>query len=251
MRCRLFFALCCLPTCAGLAAAQSDKPLKVAVLTPAFGIRDNKAGYEAFPKWLEANYRVQVSLVVPADRKTIPDLEKAAECDVVLTGLTNVELDEQTSAAVLGLYASKPLVGLRRCHHGARFKVPKGSAVDSQKYGLATFGATFASHQDREKLRPREGQADHPFLKGLKVADLHPKENPYGHKATDDLSVILESTAGDPQVWTRTHPTSKQRIVYAIHDGHDLGRSEPVRTLVARAIFWAASADEDAYRKTP
>ena len=248
MKCKLLFALCCFLTCASFASAQSDKLLKVAILTPAFGIRDNKAGYEAFPKWLEANYRVQVTLIVPADRKTIPDIEKAAKADVVLTGLTHVELDEKTSAAVLGLYASKPLVGLRRCHHGAGFKVPKGSAVDSQKYGMATFGATFAGHL-QEKLRPREGRADHPILKGLVVADLHPKENLYVHKATDDLSVVLESTGGEPQVWTRTHPTSKQRIVYAIHDGHDLGRSEPVRTLIAQAIFWAASVDEGAYRK--
>jgi hypothetical protein len=82
------------PTLLTLFAASSaradDKkpPLRVAILTPAFGIRDNKAGYEALPKWLEANYRVEVTLIVPADRKTIPDLEKAAEADVVLTGLT-------------------------------------------------------------------------------------------------------------------------------------------------------------------
>ena len=46
-----------------------------------------------------------------------------------------------------------------------------------------------------------------------------------------------------------THPTSKQRIVYAIHDGRDLGRSEPVRTLIAGALFWAVGVNEDAYRK--
>jgi len=231
-------------------ARADDKkpPLKVAILTPAFGIRDNKAGYEAFPKWLEANYRVQVTLIVPADRKTIPDLEKATEAEVILTGLTHVELDEKQSEAVLKLYASKPLVGMRRSHHGAGFKVPKGSAVDSQKYGQATFGATFAEHL-QGKLRPREGQANHPILKGLTVADLYPKEHLYVHKSLNDPSVILESASGEPQVWTRTHPTSKQRIVYAIHDGHDLGRSEPVRTLIARAIFWAANADENAYRK--
>lgn len=248
MKCKLLFALCCLLTCVRFASAQSDRPLKVAILTPAFGIRDNKAGYEAFPKWLEANYRVQVTLIVPTDRKTIPDIQKAAEADVVLTGLTHVELDEKTSAAVLGLYASKPLVGMRRCHHAAGFKVSKGSAVDSQKYGLATFGATFADHL-QEKLRPREGQAGHPILKGLTAADLYPREHLYRHKVTNDLSVILESTSGEPQLWTRTHPISKQRIVYAIHDGHDLGRSEPVRTLITQAIFWAASADTDAYRK--
>jgi hypothetical protein len=248
MKCKLLFAFLCLLTWARFASAQADKPLKVAILTPAFGIRDNKSGYEAFPKWLEANYRVQVKLIVPADRKTIPNIEKAAEADVVLTGLTHVELDEKTSGAVLGLYASKPLVGLRRCHHGAGFKVPKGSAVDSQKYGLATFGATFADHL-QEKLRPREPQADHPILKGLTVADLYPKEHLYRHKAATDLSVILESTSGEPQAWTRTHPISKQRIVYAIHDGHDLGRSEPIRTLIAQAILWAAGADADAYRK--
>jgi hypothetical protein len=243
-------ALFCLLNYAGFAAAQSDKPMKIAILTPAFGIRDNQIGYEAFPKWLEANYRVQVTLIVPTDRKTIPDIERAADADVVLTGLTHVELDEKTSAAVLGLYASKPLVGLRRCHHGAGFKVPKGSAVDSQKYGLATFGATFADHL-QEKLRPREGQADHPILKRITVADLYPKEHLYRHKTTNDLSVILESTSGEPQVWTRAHPVSKQRIVYAIHDGHDLGRSEAVRTLIAQAIFWAAGADESSYRKKP
>jgi hypothetical protein len=249
MKCKLLFALLCLLTCASVAAAQSDQPLKVAILTPAFGIRDNKAGYEAFPKWLEANYRVQVTLIVPTDRKMIPDLEKAAEADVVLTGLTHVELDEKQSDAVLKLYASKPLVGLRRCHHGSGFKLPKGAAVNSQTYGPATFGATFADHL-QEKLRPREGQADHPILKGLTVADLYPKEHLYVHKSLDDLSVVLEAASGEPQVWTRTHPTSKQRIVYAIHDGHDLGRSEPVRTLIARAIFWAAGVNEDAYRKT-
>ncbi len=250
MKCKRLFALFCLLAWASFAPAQSDKPLKVAILTPAFGIRDNKAGYEAFPKWLEANYRVQVTLIVPADRKTIPGIEKAADADVILTGLTHVELDAKQSDAVLNLYASKPLVGMRRCHHGAGFKVPKGSAVDSQKYGQATFGATFVNHL-QEKLRPREGQADHPILKGLTVADLYPREHLYVHRSLNDLSVVLESTSGEPQLWTRTHPISKQRIVYAIHDGHDLGRSEPVRTLIARAIFWAANADENAYRKKP
>jgi hypothetical protein len=46
-----------------------------------------------------------------------------------------------------------------------------------------------------------------------------------------------------------THPTSEKRIVYAIHDGHDLGRSEPVRILIARAILRAAGVNEDAYWK--
>ena len=241
MKCKLLFALYCLLTCANFASAQSDKPLKVAILTPAFGVRDSKAGYEGFPKWLEANYRVQVTLIVPADRKTIPGIEKAAEADVLRTGLTNVELDKKLSDAVFKLYASKPLVGMRRCHHAAGF-------LESGAYGQATFGGTFASHL-RTKLRPAEGQADHPFLKGLAVADLYPKDNLYGHKALDDISVILESTTGEPQVWTRTHPTSKQRIVYAIHDGHDLGRSESVRTLIARATFWAAQMDEAKFRR--
>lgn len=59
------------------AAAQSDKPLKVDNLILPFSIRDNKAGYEAFPKRLEANYRAQVALIVPADRKMIRTSKKS------------------------------------------------------------------------------------------------------------------------------------------------------------------------------
>ena len=94
------------------ATAQPEKaPLKVAMLIP-IEPWDRKVGLEAWRKWLEDHYRVEIIWIEPAvpqpnkdtpkdqakayyaNPPAIPGLDKASHADVVFTALTHVSLNE-------------------------------------------------------------------------------------------------------------------------------------------------------------
>lgn len=265
--------LCAAVRPASCAADKSEKPpLKVAMLIP-IEPWDRKAGLEAFRKWLEDHYRVEVTWIEPAkpqptkdtpeaERKAyytnppdIPDLDKAANADVIFTALTHVAVNEKQSADLLKLLTTKPVVGGRRSHHAMSLKLPKGVTVpgveNPGKYGGAIFGGEYAGHLGGT-VRFKEGQAEHLLVKGLPdLVKLPLYDRGYKHRiVADDVIPLIEmKETGDPQTWCRINKATKQRTFYTVHDPVDIEKHECVRLLLARALFWAAEKDEAAYKK--
>ena len=257
---------------AGSLARADDKkpPLKVAMLIP-IEPWDRKAGLEAFRKWLEENYRVEVTWIEPmtpidkippaeksANNKNppeIPDLEKAADADVVFTALTHVSLNEKQSEFLLRLLTTKPVVGGRRSHHAMGLKLPKGVTVpgveNAGKYGGAIFGGEYAGHHGGVP-QVKEGSVDHPIVKGLpELTKFTLTDRGYKHKlVADDVTVLIEmKESKEPQTWCRVNKDTKQRTFYTVHDPRDIEAQESVRVMLARALFWAAEKTEADYKK--
>lgn len=272
MRCRLLIvvlSLVCLSL--PLRATAQKPPVKIAMLIP-IEPWDRKEGLESLRKWLEDNYRVEIIWIEPAvpqpnkdtpaaERKAyyanppaIPDLKKASAADVVFTALTHVSVNEKQSAELLKLLTTKPVVGGRRSHHGMSLKLPRGVAIPGVEnpslYGDAIFGGAFAGHHGG-KLRFKEGQADHPIVKGLpELAQINLYDRGYRHKnLADDVTVLIESESGEPQTWARINKKTKQRTFYTVHDPNDIAKHESVRTMLARAIFWAGELNEADFKK--
>lgn len=268
LRSLLFVGLLALPP---LAMAQNEPPrLKVAMLIP-IEPWDRKAGLEAWRDWMQERYRVDIAWIEPAvplpdkdtpaaDRKAyysnpppIPNLEKAAEADVIFTALTHVSLNEKQSVELLKMLTTKPVVGGRRSHHALGLKVPKDVKIpgidNPSDYGRAIFGGTFGGHEG-VVTRFKEGQADHPIVKGLpELEKIRLYQGGYRHKdLPDDVTVLVEAE-GHPQTWVRTNKVTKQRTFYTVHDPHDIMNHESVRVMLTRALFWAAQMDEVKYRK--
>jgi len=276
MRLTRLFPLLVLGTLANvLTDARADEkkpPLKVAMLIP-IEPWDRKAGLEAWRKWLEEHYRVEVTWIEPktpqptdktpaeerkayyANPPEIPDLEKAADADVIFTALTHVLVNEKQSELLLKLLTTKPVVGGRRSHHAMNLKLPKGVTVpgveNAGRYGGAIFGGEYAGHHGGTQ-QIKEGSADHPIVKGLPdLTKFTLTDRGYKHKiVADDVTVLIEmKDSKEPQTWCRINKDTKQRTVYTVHDPRDIEVQESVRVMLARALFWAAEKNEADYKK--
>jgi hypothetical protein len=269
LRSLLIVVLLVLPS---LAIAQNEPPpLNVAMLIP-IEPWDRKAGLEAWRDWMQERYRVNITWIEPvvplpnkdtpaADRKAyyanppaIPNLERASDADVIFTALTHVSLNEKQSVELLKMLTTKPVVGGRRSHHALGLRVPKDVKIlgidNPGDYGRAIFGGAYAGHHGGV-LRFKEGQTDHPIVKGLpELAKMTLFDRGYRHKdLSEDVTVLIETTAGEPQTWVRTNKATKLRSAYTVHDPHDITNHEAVRVMLTRALFWAAQLDEAKYRK--
>jgi hypothetical protein len=270
----LLLALSALANVPTDAHADDKKPtLKVAMLIP-IEPWDRKAGLEAWRKWLEENYRVEITWIEPktpqptdktpaeerkayyANPPEIPDLEKAADADVIFTALTHVAINEKQSELLLKLLTTKPVVGGRRSHHAMNLKLAKGVTVPGidkvGDYGPAIFGGGYAGHLGGTQ-QIKEGAADHPIVKGLPdLTKFSLTDRGYKHKivADDEVTVLIEmKETKDPQTWCRINKDTKQRTVYTVHDPRDIEAQESVRIMLARALFWAADKKEADYKK--
>lgn len=257
--------------CARNAAMCEETPsLKLAIIAPVEPW-DRQEGIEAFRDWLIENYRVEVIWIEPAthqptnetaeaERKAyyetppaIPDLAKAGEADVIYTALTHCALNERDTVEYFKLLASKPLIGGRRSHHGLYFRKPKDQPIpaleEKDGYGMAVFGGKYAGHHGGA-IRFKEGQANHPIVTGLdELVKLSLTDRGYKHVLADDVTVLIESEHGQPQVWARTRKDTKQRVFYLVHDPRDIQQHEVVRQMMARALFWVTERTEADYKK--
>ncbi len=269
---RYAMIICCLLAFSQRGFTQEKAPLKVAMLIP-IEPWDRKAGLEAWRKWLEDRYRVEITWIEPAvpqpnkdtpeaERKAyyakppaIPNLHKALDADVVFTALTHVSVNEQQSESLLKLLTTKPVVGGRRSHHAMGLKLPKGVTVPGienvGKYGGAIFGGEYAGHHGGTQ-QIKEGSTDHPIVRGLPdLTKFALTDRGYKHKiVADDVTVLIEmKDSKEPQTWCRVNKKTKQRTVYTVHDPRDIEAHESVRVMLTRALFWAAEKNEADYKK--
>jgi hypothetical protein len=133
-------------------------------------------------------------------------------------------------------------------------KLPKDvtiPGIEGGKYGEAVFGGGYAGHHGGTQ-RFKEGQTDHPIIKDLPdLIKFSLYDRGYKHKiVADDVMVLIEMKESEqPQTWCRINKDTKQRSVYTVHDPIDIEKHECVRTMLARALFWASERNEADYKK--
>ncbi len=222
------------------APAAEPEPLNVVM-----AVGPNHQAMAQFRDYLAEHYRVEITLIEAQSGGPIPGIEALGEADVFLSNLRRTQpTAEQLTAVKQYVAAGKPVVGLRRAHHGFQDWLEADREIFGVHYGGHGGGGRDA------KLAIPDDQKANPLVAGLRP--FMPGGGLYDHTELDPrATVLLQSTSGDkswPQMWTLIRE-SGQRVFYTRYDPSDVVKDEAVREVVVRAIFWAAGKEAARYRK--
>ncbi len=229
------------------------KPLQIVI---AYG--QGKRQLQDYGKYLEKNFHVKVHFVeAQKSKKARKDkkhsetpfqgIEAFAKADVILSNLYRTWAPPKELAILKKAYTTKPVVGMRKAHHGFQNWLEADKIV---------FGVDYRGHYGNAKngyLEIVEKYKNHPFFKGMKVTI--PGGGCYGHRdPAPDLEVYAiggkKGQPPHPQIWSRVvKQRANQRVFYTRYDPNDLAKNPGVREMVTRAIFWAAQRDIEKMRK--
>lgn len=246
----LLFGISLLAAAPALAAEGSTKPLRIAIC-----VGQGKEPLLEFKKYLEANYRVQCELIeaekAPAGDKKgefrptpFQNLAALADSDLILSNLYRTWAPPAELEQLQQAFRSKPVVGLRKAHHGFQNWLD----ADGEVFGVDYQGHYFGKNV---QLKFAPGAGKDPIVGGLKLT--MPAGGLYAHKdVAKDVEVLLIGGPEDmeplPQSWRRLNKERDQRVFYTRYDPEDLQQRD-VRDMVVQAIFWAAGVSADSYRK--
>jgi len=223
---------------------QDPRPLHVVIcLGPGKGPLSKLASY------LKAKYHVQVNWVEAEKAKeekatVFKGLEHLADADVILSNLYRTSAPPNQLAVLKKFFLSKPVVGMRKAHHGFQNWLDVDQEVFGVKYRGHYFGKNVSlSIVDKHK--------DHPFFAGVKT--FLPGGGLYSHgQLADDVEVYMtggpEGKEPMAQTWSRIVKDRGQRVFYTRYDPEDL-KDEGIRDMVVRVLFWAGNRDEKEHRK--
>jgi len=226
--------------------AQERGPLKV-VIAAGQG-KDQLLKYKAY---LEQNFDVQVNVLEMESAKQDPKtkkhietpckgIEALADCDVIVSNLYRTWAPADQLDILKKYYRSKPVVGLRKAHHGFQ------NWLDADK---EVFGVRYRGHYFGKNVTITlvDKHRDHPIFKGFKP--FLPGGGLYQHtELAPDIEVYMtggpEDQPAAPQVWSRVvKEEDNRRVFYTRYDPSDLVKDAGVRDMVTRAIYWAAGRE--------
>ncbi len=174
-------------------------------------------------------------------------IEYLDDCDVILSNLYRTWAPPAQLAKLKKAFLSKPVIGMRKAHHGFQNWLEADKVV---------FGVDYRGHYGNSKngfIRLVKGKENHPFFKGMKVTI--PGGGCYSHRdPAEDLEVYMvggkKSQEPHPQTWSRiVKERGKQRVFYTRYDHHDLADHVGVRDMITRVLFWSVQKDINKYKK--
>lgn len=199
-----------------------------------------------FQEYLEKNYRVTCTWLRADKGKAFDDLEALTDCDVILTNLYRTQATPEQLEQLQKCFRSKPVVGMRRAHHGFQ---------NWLEADLDVFGVDYRGHYFGRNLTLRlvDKHKDNPMFRGMDTGKL-PDGGLYQHlEAADDVDVYMIGGPEDkppmPQTWSRINERRGQRVFYTRYGPNDLG-DESVRNMVIKALFWAAQRDPNKMKRS-
>ena len=229
------------------------KPLHLVIC-----VTEGKGQLLKYKKYLEDNYAVRCSVIGPEEKKDKKDKDKKnvetpfvgldalADADVILSNLYRTSPTPEHLAILKKAFLSKPVVGMRKAHHGFQNWLD----VSKEVFGVNYRGHYFGKDVTIEIV---DKHKDHPLLAGVKP--FLPGGGLYQHTevATDVEVLMVGGPAGKdkmPQMWSRVvKDRNSQRTLYTRYDPNDLDKNPPIRDMVTRAIFWAANRDAKSLQK--
>ena len=234
------------------ASAQNagKKPLHLDIC-----VTEGKGQLLKYKKYLEDTYQVRCSVVGPEEKKDkdkknvetpFVGLDALADADVILSNLYRTSPTPEHLAILKKAFLSKPVVGMRKAHHGFQNWLD----VSKEVFGVNYRGHYFGKDVTIEIV---DKHKDHPLLAGVKP--FVPGGGLYQHtEVAPDVEVLMVGgPAGKdkmPQMWSRiVKDRNNQRTLYTRYDPNDLDKNLPIRDMVTQAIFWAADRDLKSLQK--
>lgn len=237
------------------ASAQNadKKPLHLVIC-----VTEGKGQLIKYKKYLEETYHVRCSVVGPEEKKDKKDKEKKksetpfvgldalADADVILSNLYRTSPTPEHLAILKKAFLSKPVIGMRKAHHGFQNWLD----VSKEVFGVNYRGHYFGKDVTIEIVEKQKGNA---LLAG--VTPFLPGGGLYQHtEVAPDVEVLMVGgPAGKekmPQMWQRiVKDRGSQRTLYTRYDPNDLDKNPPIRDMVTRAILWAAEREEKSLQK--
>jgi len=157
-------------------------------------------------------------------------LENLEEADVILSNLYRTWAPPEQLETLKKHFKSKPVVGMRKAHHGFQ----NWLEADQEVFGVDYRGHYRHNKRDEDSMWIVAEKKDHALVKGRKP--LMPAGGLYRHTdIADDVEVLMVGgPAGDdmPQTWLRE--ADGRRVFYTRYDPEDLA-DDGVRDLVIRA----------------
>ncbi len=227
------------------------KPLHIAI-----AVSQGKEQLVRYKNFLENNYLVRVSVIGPEESKKGKDkknvetpfvgLDALADAEVILSNLYRTSPTPEHLAILKKAFLSKPVVGMRKAHHGFQNWLD----VSKEVFGVNYRGHYFGKDVTIEIVGEHK---DNPLLAGVKP--FLPGGGLYQHtEVAPDVEILMVGgPAGKdkmPQMWSRiVKERNQQRTLYTRYDPNDLDKNPPIRDMVTRALFWAANRDMKSLRK--
>ena len=217
------------------------KPLHLVIC-----VTEGKGQLLKYKKYLEDTYQVRCSVVGPEEMKDKKDKKNVETPFVGLEALADADVTPEHLAILKKAFLSKPVVGMRKAHHGFQNWLD----VSKEVFGLNYRGHYFGKDVTIEIV---EKHKDHPLLAGVKP--FVPGGGLYQHtEVASDVEVLM---VGGPagkdkvlQMWSRVvKDRNNQRTLYTRYDPNDLDKNPPIRDMVTRAIFWAADRELKSLQK--
>jgi type 1 glutamine amidotransferase len=214
------------------------KPLRILM-----AVGPESAAMAQFREFLRENYHVEITYIDQS--KGLAGIEALDHCDVFVSNLRRTNpTPEQLAIIKKYCAAGKPVVGLRRAHHGFQNWLEADREIFGVKYGGHGGGGKDAP------LNIPDDQKNNPLLEGFKP--FLPGGGLYHHTELDPKATVLMTSTDKgkayPQMWTLVHDNG-QRVFYTRFDPTDVMKDEGVRNVVVRAICWAAQRDINELKK--
>ena len=215
-------------------------PLKVVM-----AVGPNAEALAKFRDYMQERYHVTITFIEAGSGNPLPGIEALETCDVFLSNLRRTQPTPAQLTIIKKYFTDgKPVVGLRRAHHGFQNWLEADREVFGVKYGGHGGGGEDA------KLVIPDDQQNNPLVAGLKP--FMPGGGLYDHSQLDPrATVLMMSVVGDrtyPQTWTLERKKG-QRVFYTRFDPSDVMKDEGVRKMVVRALFWAARQDPEKMKR--
>jgi type 1 glutamine amidotransferase len=232
-------ALAAGPRQVAAADGASAGPLKVVI-----AVTTGRKAFEELAKHLEANYNATVGWIEAEKGKPFGDLSALDDADVILSCIYRTEATPEQLAALKKAFLGKPVVGMRRAHHGFQNWLEADREV---------FGVTYKGHYfgNNVQMTIAPGKEHHPLVEGVET--FLPAGGIYQHLDPAEGVEVLMVGAPEgekllPQTWLRINRQTGQRVFYTRYDPEDM-KDVRVRDMVVRALIWAAGRDARDLRK--
>jgi nicotinamidase-related amidase/type 1 glutamine amidotransferase len=203
-------------------------------------------------KGLGADFKISCVFANSENRNDIPGIEVLDQADLAIWSIRRRTLPKnQLDVFRRFIAAGKPLVAVRTTSHA--FSLSSGATPEGLEawpdFDQQVLGGNYNGDHGQDAtmlVRPAEGVAGHPILKGVRSDEFPVTASLYktGPLADTTAPLLLARAEGieqsEPAAWTHQRPNGGRVFYTSLGHRKDF-ELQDFRTLLRNAVYWAAS----------